>query len=134
MAEVALATNAVPKRNVAGTTIAARDLEGVTSTANDEVAICEVPIGSLVTAIDMQSSINLGNVQIGIEGDNVTDDPDFFRAAAASGANAKVSGDLRLPYKVETEGERITFTSVNAVSAVSTGVAAATYTLDGFVS
>lgn len=133
MADVPLPTNAISKRNVAGTTVAALDLTKVTTGANQSVAVCELPVGVLVTDIVVQNAENMGNIQLGIEGDNVTDDPDFFLAAVASGANNTIRGNLRLPYEVLTEGERVTLTSVTAITVPATGVCAATYSQDGFV-
>lgn len=138
MADVNLAAGYPVKRNVGGSTHAARSMGPVTAAQNEDVQVCELPLGALVTDIKAVFGGTLGtigNLTIGIEGANVTDDPDFFLAAAAVTAGATLVGNLQLPYLVETEGESITVRASGAsgIQAAATGQVAATYTMDGFV-
>ena len=129
MATISLPTNAPRRRVENGTVAAGVDLSEVTSSATDTVEICELPNGAVVLDVVVQASIDLGALEIGIAGDDITNDVDFFRASAVSGADNAIKGDLRLGYKAETDGEVVTFTSANAVTA-ATGRAYAIYSMD----
>ncbi|MGI9507170.1 MAG: hypothetical protein ACR2RE_29360 [Geminicoccaceae bacterium] len=133
MATIALPTNAVPKRNVNGTIVAARDLTPVVAAAADTVEVCELPVGAVVVDFGVRASADLGLVTLGIKGDDITDDPDFFFASGASGANAVVKGNLRLGYEAETEGEVITFDTAAGIILATTGRAWVLYTMDADV-
>jgi len=117
MATIALPTNSVPKRNVTGAIVASRDLSKVTAAATDTVEICELPIGAVVFEVSVVSNNGLGNTQLGISGSDIVDDVDFFRTAVSQTATQILTGNLRLGYEAQTEGEIVTFTSANGVSA-----------------
>ena len=130
MATITLPTNAVRKRVETGVVAAGQDLAVIAANGAvgaDEIYVCELPLGAYVTRVVVGGLSDLGLTEIGLAGPNVTDDPDFFRASAATGANSSVEADLRLGYKAETEGEVVTFTPTNTPV---DGYVYAEYTMD----
>jgi hypothetical protein len=133
MATIALPNNAIPKRNVKGVIIAARDLTNVVAAAADTVEICELPEGATVFEVGMTASADLGNVLAGISGADIVDDPNFFLDTTATGDNVTVIANLRLGYEAETAGEVVTFDTSIGILLATTGRAWAAYTMDADV-
>lgn len=133
MADVNLPNNAPVRRNVIGAIVAARNLADVTTTAGQSVAICELPVGAVVTEVGVHASIILALTDIGIEGPNIVDDPNFFADNQNHLADNVEFADLRLGYEATTEGEVVTVTPANAITAVSTGRAWVIYSMNADV-
>jgi len=130
MATIALPTNSVPKRNVTGAIIAARDLTSVVASATDTVEICELPVGAVVIEVGANGSADLGNVLMGIKGDDITNDPNFFLDTTATGAGVTAKAGLQLGYEAETEGEVVTFDTSAGILLATTGRAWVVYSMN----
>lgn len=133
MATIALPTNSVPKRNVTGAIIAARDLTSVVAAAADTVEICELPVGAVVIEVGVNASADPGNILMGVAGDDIVDDPNFFFASAASGSGVTVKANLQLGYEAETEGEVVTFDTSVGIILATTGRAWVVYSMNADV-
>lgn len=130
MATIALPTNSVPKRNVNGAIIAARDLTSVVAAAADTVEICELPVGAVVIEVGVNASADPGNILMGIAGADITNDPNFFFVSAVSGSGVTVKAGLQLGYEAETDGEVVTFDTSVGIIAATTGRAWVVYSMN----
>lgn len=135
MADFNLRAGTPPKRVETGVVVAGVDLEPLTVAQNEDVEVCKLPLGAVVTDIVATSDAAIGPVSFGIEGANVVDDVDAFGVAVALTAGITARANLLLPYVVATVGEAITFrpAAVAGIAAVDTGRVMAVYTMDGFV-
>jgi len=133
VADVNLPNNAPVRRNVGGMIIASRNLADVTTAGGESVAICELPVGAVVVTVGAHLSIIMALTDIGIEGPDIVDDPDFFAVNSNHGADDALRANLNMGYEAETEGEVVTFTPANAITAVSTGRAWVSYSLNADV-
>jgi hypothetical protein len=127
--------NAVPKRIETGLVGAGVDLGPLTVAQNEDVQVCELPLGAVLLEILATSNAAIGPVDFGIEGANVTNDVDAFGDAVVLTAGITARGNLLLPYIAATVGEYVTFrpTAVAGIAAVDTGRVIAVYSMDAFV-